>query len=105
MPLAERTFAYVARTFVRRGQHVRLLPPTICFERGLALQIAEQDAAQAWGVAVFEVDLAAGPRGPIGPVKIYGEIPIEFRCTERSKVIAAAPALDWNHTIEPQASP
>jgi hypothetical protein len=56
-------------------------------------------------VAVFEIDLAAGPRGPIGPVKVYGEIPVEFRYTERSKVIAAAPAVDWNHTVEPQASP
>lgn len=56
-------------------------------------------------MAVFEIDLAAGPRGPIGPVKVYGEIPVEFRCTERSKVIAAAAAVDWNHTVEPQASP
>jgi hypothetical protein len=94
MPSAERTLAYVIRTFVRRGQQIHLLPPTICFERGLALQIAEEDAAQAWGVAVFEIDLAVAARGAIGPVKVYGEVPVEFRCTEHSKVIAAAPALD-----------
>ena len=93
MPLTERTLAYVVRTFIRRGQQVRLLPPTICFERGLALQIAEDDAAEASGVAVFEIDLTMAARSAIGPLKVYGEIPIEFRCADRSKVIAAAPAL------------
>jgi hypothetical protein len=94
MPPVERTLAYVVRTFVRRGRAVRLLPPTICFERGLALQIAEDDAAQAWGVAVFEIDLAAVARGAIGPLKVYGEIPVEFRCAEHSQVVAAAAAVD-----------
>jgi hypothetical protein len=93
MPLAERNLAYVVRTFIRGDRKVRVLPPTICFERDLALQIAEDDATEAAGVAVFEVDLAAA-HGDIGPLKVYGEIPIEFRCTDHSRVIAAAPAFD-----------
>ncbi|HEV1999271.1 MAG TPA: hypothetical protein VGQ97_02150 [Xanthobacteraceae bacterium] len=44
-------------------------------------------------MAVFEIDLTMAARSAIGPLKVYGEIPIEFRCADRSKVIAAAPAL------------
>jgi hypothetical protein len=90
---AERTLVYVVRTFLRRGLELNLLPPTICFERDLALQIAEEDAGQAVGVAVFEIDLASVTRGAIGPLKVYGEIPVEFRCAEHARVIAAAPAV------------
>jgi hypothetical protein len=85
MPPGARNLAFVIRTFIRRDQEVRWLPPTICFDRSLAYEIAETDVALAEGVAVFEINLAASSCDSIGPVKVYGEIPADFRCVERRK--------------------
>jgi hypothetical protein len=91
----ERTeqYAYVVRTFVdAEDGELTALPPTICFERELALKIAESDVPNAAGVALFEIDFVSPSTGPIRPFKVYGNIPLEFRRTERRSLLAGAAA-------------
>jgi hypothetical protein len=88
---ARRNLVYVVRTFVSKGRNgVQVLPPTICFDRRLAVEIAKADVPHAHGVALFEIDLAK-PNGASAPFKVYGKIPGAFRRAPHSKVIAAAP--------------
>lgn len=48
---------YVIPTFVlARNSKTEVLPPTICFERDLALEMAQVDEPESAGVAVYEID-------------------------------------------------
>jgi hypothetical protein len=82
---------YVIRTFVRRGKVIGVLPPTICFERDLALDMAETDEAEAEGVAVYELD---GQTNEAKPFAAFGSIPGEYWKIGRTALLAAAPPAE-----------
>ncbi|HWK86765.1 MAG TPA: hypothetical protein VNQ34_04590 [Xanthobacteraceae bacterium] len=83
---------YVIRTFVRRGSEIAALPPTVCFERELALEMAEADEPEAAGVAVYEVSSDDSNDTPAKPFAAFGAIPQDFRRIGRDALLAA-PAL------------
>jgi hypothetical protein len=86
---------YVIRTFIRSGHSLDALPPTICFERELALEMAQADEAGAEGVAVYELDgSAADDREQ--PFASFGHVPASYRWIGREALLAErpAPALD-----------
>lgn len=66
---------YVIRTFVRTGKTIAALPPTICFERDLALEMAQADEPEAEGVAVYELDGAAHGETEAKPFAAFGPVP------------------------------
>lgn len=82
---------YVIRTFIRRGEGLRALPPTICFERGLALEMAQADEPEADGVAVYELDQMTEADGKTKPFAAYGLVPDSYRRIGRDDLLAAAP--------------
>jgi len=83
---------YVIRTFVRCGHSLDVLPPTICFERDLALEMAQADQDQAEGVAVYELDGRAMGECATRPFAAFGHIPASYRQVGRDVLLAAAPA-------------
>jgi hypothetical protein len=85
---------YVIRTFLRSGDgNLAALPPTICFERELALEMAYADKAESSGVAVYEIDTAARAETETRPFIAFGAIPENYRCVARTALLAAAPAI------------
>jgi hypothetical protein len=82
---------YVIRTFVRTGRHVGALPPTICFERDLALEMAQADEPEAEGVAVYELDGAACGETEAKPFAAFGLVPDSYWRIGRDALLAAAP--------------
>jgi hypothetical protein len=88
---------YVIRTFVRRGSHLEALPPTVCFERELALEMAEADEPEAAGIAVYEIGASEGNDAMARPFAAFGTVPENFRRIGRDALLAApalvAPAL------------
>lgn len=83
---------YVIRTFVRRGREIAALPPTVCFERELALEMAEADEPEAAGVAVYEIGADNGNDAVARPFAAFGTVPQDFRRIGRDALLAA-PAL------------
>lgn len=82
------------RTFVEMGNGgTDALPPTICFERGLALDMARADEPEAAGIAVYEVDAAARAETEATPFAAFGRIPQRYRRISRNALLAAAPAV------------
>jgi hypothetical protein len=82
---------YVIRTFVRTGKTIRALPPTICFERDLALEMAQADEPEAEGVAVYELDSGACGETEAKPFAAFGFVPGSYWRIERDTLLAAAP--------------
>lgn len=82
---------YVIRTFVRTGKQIGALPPTICFERDLALEMAQADEAEAEGVAVYELDSAARGETEAKPFAAFGLVPDSYWRIGRDALLAAAP--------------
>lgn len=83
---------YVIRTFIRTGSGVGALPPTICFERDLAIEMAQADEKEAEGVAVYELDGAARGWSAAKPFAAFGFVPDDYWCIGRDELLAAAPA-------------
>ncbi len=83
---------YVIRTFVRSGRELGALPPTICFERELALDMAQADETECEGVAVYELDGGAEAETEAKPFAAFGLIPDDYWRIERNALLAAAPA-------------
>jgi len=81
---------YVIRAF-RSGTLLGALPPTICFERDLALEMAQADEPECEGVAVYELDQAAGRATEAKPFAAFGFVPDRFRRIGRDELLAAAP--------------
>jgi len=82
---------YVIRTFIRRGEALRALPPTICFERDLALEMAQAYEPEADGVAVYELNQKAEADGRTTPFAAFGLVPDSYRRIGRDDLLAAAP--------------
>jgi hypothetical protein len=83
---------YVIRTFVRAGSGVGALPPTICFERDLAIEMAQADEPEAEGVAVYELSSDAGGKSEAQPFAAFGTVPDHYWHIGRDELLAAAPA-------------
>jgi hypothetical protein len=85
---------YVIRTFVlARNGKTEALPPTICFERDFALEMAEADQPEAAGVAVYEIDTAARAETEATPFAAFGLVPENYWRIARNALLAAAPAV------------
>jgi hypothetical protein len=84
---------YVIRTFVRRGDGISVLPPTICFERELAIEMAEADGPEAAGVAVYEIGLNNSNDTVTQPFAAFGIVPQSFRQIGRDALLAAPAAV------------
>lgn len=82
---------YVIRTFVRTGSGVGALPPTICFERDLAIEMAQADEPEADGVAVYELSNGAGGQSKAQPFAAFGTVPDDYWHIGRDELLAAAP--------------
>jgi predicted nuclease with RNAse H fold len=80
---------YVIRTFIHRGNGIAALPPTICFERELAIEMAEADELEAAGVAVYEIDPNDGNDAVAKPFAVFGIVPQDFRRIGRDALLAA----------------
>ena len=80
---------YVIRTFVRQGNGLGALPPTICFERELALEMAAADELEAEGVAVYEIGANDSNDMAAKPFAAFGIIPENFRRIGRDALLAA----------------
>ena len=80
---------YVIRTFVRRGSELGALPPTICFERELALEMAAADEPEAAGVAVYEIGANDSNDIAAKPFAAFGIIPENFRRIGHDALLAA----------------
>jgi hypothetical protein len=85
---------YVIRTFVRHGGSIGALPPTICFERDLALEMAQADEAECEGVAVYALDRAAARESEAKPFAAFGLVPDSYRRISREAQLAAAPLAE-----------
>ena len=85
---------YVIRTFVRTGKTIGALPPTICFERDLALEMAQADEPEAEGVAVYELDGAAHGETEAKPFAAFGHVPGVYWRIGRDELLAAAPVSE-----------
>lgn len=79
---------YVIRTFIRRGRDIAVLPPTVCFERELALEMARSDEEEAAGVAVYQIAAADGDDTIAKPFAAFGIIPQDFRRIGRDALLA-----------------
>lgn len=82
---------YVIRTFVRTGKTIGALPPTICFERDLALEMAQADEPEAEGIAVYELDGAARGETEAKPFAAFGLVPDLYWRIGRDALLTAAP--------------
>jgi hypothetical protein len=85
-------YIYVIRTFVRAGPDIGVLPPTICFERDLAIEMAQTDEQEAEGVAVYEISNGAGRQSTAQPFAAFGIVPDDYWHIGRDELLAAAPA-------------
>lgn len=85
---------YVIRSFVRSGAALGALPPTICFERDLALEMAQADEPECDGVAVYELDRAAARESEAKPFAAFGLVPDSYRRISREALLAAAPLAE-----------
>jgi hypothetical protein len=83
---------YVIRTFVRIGSGLGALPPTICFERDLAIEMAQADEQAAEGVAVYELSNSATSENAAQPFAAFGTVPEDYWHIGRAELLAAAPA-------------
>lgn len=80
---------YVIRTFIRRGSKLDTLPPTICFEREIALDMAAADEPEAEGVAVYELGGSDDSDTEAKPFAVFGIVPQSFRRIGRDALLAA----------------
>ena len=85
---------YVIRTFIRVGQQIGALPPTICFERELALEMAQADEPEAEGVAVYELSGETLKDAKAKPFASFGVIPDAYWRIGRDELLAAAPVRE-----------
>jgi hypothetical protein len=88
------TCIYVIRTFVRHGGSIGALPPTICFERDLALEMAQADGAECEGVAVYAIERAATRESEAKPFAAFGLVPDSYRRISREGLLAAPPLCE-----------
>lgn len=84
---------YVIRTFIRRGDDIAALPPTICFERELAIEMAEADEPEATGVAVYEIGTNDSSDAVTKPIVAFGIVPQSFQRIGRDALLAAPAAV------------
>lgn len=81
-------------SFVRHGGRIGALPPTICFERNLALEMAQADETECEGVAVYELDQTAARESEAKPFAAFGLVPEYYRRISREALLAAAPLAE-----------
>ena len=74
---------YVIRTFIRTGKQVGALAPTICFERNLALEMAQADEPEIDGTACGETEAK--------PPAAFDLVPNSYSRIGRDALLAAAP--------------
>ncbi len=83
---------YVIRTFVRRGKGLGALPPTICFERDLALDMEMADETGGEGIAGYEIDSGAESGAKAKPFAAFGRIPDDYWRIGRDALLSSAPS-------------
>jgi hypothetical protein len=77
---------------VRASKQIGALPPTICFERDLALEMAAgRRAGGGEGVAVYELAGAAHGETEARPFAAFGPVPDPYWRIGRDALLAAAP--------------